>query len=112
MAADDAQHRLEEAGQTIVSRERLPNDTGDQIRCQGGAIVNVFDTGKVSVQGKNADAVRELLDQPSPSRAAIPAVTSTTTTRNVFVVYGHDADARTQLEAILRRWAHSRPTAV
>ena len=46
-----------------------------------------------NVQGKNQQQVKDILDGKV-----------TTGGRKVFVVYGHDEIARTQLEAMLRRW--------
>jgi predicted nucleotide-binding protein len=61
--------------------------------------VNVFDKGTFSVQGSNSGEVEKAL-------GATPAVAAPTGARptRVFVVYGHDQAARTQLEAMLRRW--------
>jgi predicted nucleotide-binding protein len=67
-----------------------------------GAIVNIFDTGKVSIQGRNIDAVRRALDITATGPSGDPK--QSTTPRKVFVVYGHDESARTELEAMLRRW--------
>ena len=73
--------------------------------------VNCFHTGRVVVQGKDTEIKEEAtqLFSPSsgPSEAATArgAVTSsqTTTPRRVFIVYGHDLQAREQLELLLRR---------
>jgi predicted nucleotide-binding protein len=80
-------------------RQRLRNDTGDCLRFDGGEIVNVYDNGTIQVQGKNIERVREILGM---NRAAgpVPGMPS----RRVLVVYGHDEAAKTQLEAMLRRW--------
>ena len=83
----------------MVKEERLPNETGSQLRLDGGAIVNVFDNGTVNCQGKNSKAVEAVLID----RAAVPDVTVASNMK-VFVVYGHDEKARDQLEAMLRRW--------
>jgi predicted nucleotide-binding protein len=76
-----------------------------------GQIVNVFDSGRCSYQGKNAESARRLIEDGSggaaaeaPSGSPRVAASSATSPRRVFVVYGHDATARTQLEAMLRRW--------
>ena len=73
--------------------------------------MNVFDSGKTSVQGTAAnDEVKALFRAPVP-RVATPAAgrvtlvaARTAPKRKVFVVYGHDPTARDQLEATLRRW--------
>jgi len=69
---------------------------GVKLVLENGTIINIFSSGKYSVQGKNTDEVKALLSGASPSSIA--------TNRKVFVVYGHDGNARTQLEAMLRRW--------
>ncbi len=64
-----------------------------QIRLNNGAIINCFANGNHNVQGKNIQEVKDFLESNSSS-----------SNRKVFVVYGHDEIARTQLEALLRRW--------
>ena len=54
---------LESKRYSINSTDRLPNDTGEQLRLTNGAIVNVFDNGTVNVQGKNMEGVRRLLKE-------------------------------------------------
>lgn len=106
MSTEEVQRRLEAGGLKLKSKSRLGNDTGEQLRFTGGEIVNVFDKGTVSVQGKNQARVRELLDVEDPGAGGASVVRESpgSTSRNVFVVYGHDQQARDQLEAMLRRW--------
>lgn len=85
----------------ILQENRLGNDTGWQIRLKEGQIINVFDKGTVSVQGKNPEPIKLLLQ--GADEQAHPTASSALE-RNVFVVYGHDEDARNQLEILLRRW--------
>lgn len=66
---------------------------GKCISLSNGGKVNCFSSGKHSVQGKNQDAVKAILEGNAVSA-----------NRKIFVVYGHDEIARTQLEALLRRW--------
>ena len=100
MSTDEVVERLGAAGLELKSRKRLSNDSGDQLRFASGEIVNVFDNGTLQVQGKNRDRVREILGAD-----VVQKVEGTlTASRNVFVVYGHDENAKTQLEAMLRRW--------
>lgn len=66
---------------------------GKCISLSNGGIVNSFTSGKYSVQGKSQDEVKAILEGVVSS-----------TNRKIFVVYGHDEIARTQLEALLRRW--------
>lgn len=100
MTVENVRRILGEAGLGVLEEKRLPNDTGWQLRLKTGQVVNVYDTGKTVVQGKKADGIRALLSAEDSQSLAKSAAA----TRNVFVVYGHDEDAKTQLEAMLRRW--------
>ena len=75
----------------IVEEKETGNSK--QLRLSNGAIINCSRTGTHNVQGKNPQQVKDILDGKV-----------TTGGRKVFVVYGHDEIARTQLEAMLRRW--------
>ena len=97
---DDIRKDLEAAGIRVMTCERLTNDLGHQVRCRGGEVINVYDSGKVSAQGKNQAAVKTALGLEGGPAAKKPTPVS----RKVFVVYGHDNQARTQLEAMLLRW--------
>lgn len=102
MNLEDVKIVLGRFGYEIVTERRLPNDTGTQLRLAKGSIVNVFDKGTFNCQGKNCEAVEALLreaDGPAESPPERPANFT-----KVFVVYGHDAGVRNQLEAMLRRW--------
>jgi predicted nucleotide-binding protein len=101
MNTEEVRRLLEGAGEKVTSEKRLPNDTGTQLRTTAGAIVNVFDTGRVQVQGKRQDEIQRLL---TGGADAAPARAATKEKRSVFVVYGHDQHSRDQLEAMLRRW--------
>jgi len=108
MDVDEAKRLLEDAGYKTAGPTRLNNDSGHQLRVEG-AVVNVFDNGNVQVQGKPvalaavkaALAIGDTTLSRSPKGRPAPPPASN---REVFVVYGHDSDARTQLEAMLRRW--------
>lgn len=78
----------------IEEEKRMPNNHGIVLRTCDGCVVNIYDSGKVNCQGKNKEAVEALLKTPM----------AVSNNRKVFVVYGHDINARTQLEAMLRRW--------
>ncbi len=69
---------------------------GDQLILVSGEVVNVYDKGTFNVQGKNIATVKTLLETNASKPIERPD--------KIFVVYGHDRDARTQLEAMLRRW--------
>lgn len=82
---------------------------GAQFRLNDGAIANVYGSGKVVWQGKDSPAaarVKELLGTDQTEVAAGVAghsATRVTTNNKVFIVYGHDVEAREQLELLLRR---------
>ena len=100
MDLETARKILNDGGYTINEENRLTNDTGMQLRLENGAVVNVYDSGNHHVQGKNTESVKQLLE--GGATASIP--TSASGTKEIFVVYGHDEIAKTQLEALLRRW--------
>ena len=62
MDLSTAKEVLTNGGFVIDSEERLGNETGKQLRLGNGAIVNVFDKGSYSIQGRNREQVEELLD--------------------------------------------------
>ena len=66
---------------------------GKCICLSNGGKINCYNSGKYSVQGKSQDQVKVILEGSAE-----------TNNRKIFVVYGHDEIARTQLEALLRRW--------
>jgi len=51
--------KLTHAGLGIVKVDG--NDTGCRIDCAIGTVVNVYDTGKITVQGKNQEPVKRAL---------------------------------------------------
>jgi len=75
------QRKLEAAGLVVTGCSKLSNHTGWQLCCAGGEIVNVFDTGRVLVQGKNDARVRSILGLEA-SRSEQTAVTQTTSVTN------------------------------
>lgn len=91
MTFEEVKEKLDTAkGFSLV--EVVSIDHGKQIKLNNGCLVNCYNTGKVVYQGKNTDVVKDFVE----NKVAI--------NRKVFVVYGHDDIARTQLEAMLRRW--------
>jgi len=105
MKLEEAKGLLAQAGMAIASEQRTKNDYGWELRLSNGGIVNVFDSGKFSVQGKCQPEVSAALgaegsDQPAKAAAAIAPANN----GKVFVVYGHDDKARNDLEVMLRRW--------
>ncbi|MFD2237173.1 TIR domain-containing protein [Aureimonas populi] len=72
-------------------------------RAKTGEILNWWPSkGTVQIQGKNPDDFRDKL--ASASGAPItPKPVSTTATAKIFLVHGHDREARDQLELVLMR---------
>jgi predicted nucleotide-binding protein len=107
MDLDDVRKILGDAGHPVTSEGRLGNDSGTQFRV-AGAVVNIYDKGTVLVQGKDGAVVSEIKDllgvAAAPIARAAKVDDAKGANRDVFVVYGHDLGARTQLEAMLRRW--------
>ncbi len=66
---------------------------GKCICLNNGGKVNCFNTGKYTIQGKGQEEIKAILEGSVQK-----------SNRKIFVVYGHDEIARTQLEAMLRRW--------
>ncbi len=88
------------------SAKEIPH--GRQFRLDDGAILNVFTSGKCVWQGKDSDARARLTEFLGEGAVAKPAATAgqaatNTVTNKVFIVYGHDVEAREQLELLLRR---------
>lgn len=91
MTFEEVKEKLESAKSFSIV-EVASIDHGKQIKLNNGCLVNCYNTGKVVYQSKNTDVVKDFVE----NKVAI--------NRKVFVVYGHDDIARTQLEAMLRRW--------
>ncbi|MBO9593351.1 MAG: nucleotide-binding protein [Niabella sp.] len=91
-------------GFLITGEKDISN--GTQLRLSNSAIVNLFNTGKINVQGQNSEPVKHILglNTNQPISYKVGQNTARQNATEVFVVYGHDADCRTQLEAMLRRW--------
>jgi len=64
-------------------------------------MVNVYTTGTMTKCGSKLELIGDLEQRIQDAATKTGA---TATGRKVFVVYGHDEGARTQLEAMLRRW--------
>lgn len=76
---------------TVEKTKDIPH--GRSLILNNGGIINCYNSGKYVVQGKNQDDIKAILGDISVHN-----------NRKIFVVYGHDDIARTQLEALLRRW--------
>lgn len=104
MDKDKVEAILAEGGFEVVDGARLGNNLGWALRLATGQIVNVYDSGKVVVQGKNPDAVRALLAGRDDGVASVSRPKRAEVPRKIFVVYGHKQALRDELEAMLRRW--------
>ena len=92
MTYEDVIERIKANGKlSIISEKEIQH--GKSITLSNGSIINCFNTGKHNIQGKNAEQTKGILGESTKLG-----------NRKIFVVYGHDDIARTQLEALLRRW--------
>lgn len=94
LSLEQVKSALANAGQGIVEEKRTGNNLGTMLRLQNGCVVNCWDKGTVNCQGKNAHQIEDILSVN---------LSADVHNRKVFVVYGHDGNAKTQLEALLRR---------
>lgn len=95
MSVEQVKERLIQVGYKIIEEKRNGNNLATVLKLKNGCLVNCWDSGKVNLQGKNTAEIESVLNVSTDS---VPA------NKKVFVVYGHDMSARTQLEAMLRRW--------
>jgi predicted nucleotide-binding protein len=104
----DEMQKLLESHNIGCDTKDIPH--GRQFRLKDGAIANVYSSGKIVWQGKDTDEaakIKGLCGQGAPALAAVPSaapkVAANVSNNKVFIVYGHDIDAREQLELLLRR---------
>lgn len=95
LGLEETKNRIKKAGFKIENESRNKANNGTVLKISNGCIVNCFDTKTVNCQGNNSAEIKEIL-----ANAKNPVSKN----NKVFVVYGHDQNARTQLEAMLRRW--------
>ncbi len=93
---------LQNKGFTVTAEKEIPH--GIKLTIADGTIVNVYKTGRISVQGKNPEPLKQLLGLPDKTGGVLQVTPMKEPKKDVFVVYGHDDDAKTQLEAMLRKW--------
>ena len=92
MTFEEIRAKIEACGSVSIT-EIKEIQYGKCICLSNGGKINCYNTGRYNVQGKAQDQVKAILEgivEPN--------------NRKIFVVYGHDEIARTQLEALLRRW--------
>ena len=92
MTFEEISAKIEACGSVSIT-EIKEIQYGKCICLSNGGKINCYNSGKYSVQGKSQDQVKAILEGSAE-----------TNNRKIFVVYGHDEIARTQLEALLRRW--------
>ena len=92
MTFEEVKSKIESSTKVSIS-EIKEIQHGKCICLNNGGKVNCFNTGKHNIQGKGQEEIRAILEG-----------TIQKSSRKIFVVYGHDEIARTQLEALLRRW--------
>lgn len=106
MTADEIKAILKESPFQIKNETTLKNGLGIQLHLNNGAIVNCFNTGSYNVQGKNAQIVDSHI-KTNLNQISKPTKTeqiNNQRSNKIFVVYGHNTEARNALEAMLRRW--------
>ena len=100
--------------QRQVSFEEKDIQDGKQFRCKSREIFNVYETGRITIQGKQTELSAIIRDWDDSGRAPSGPIQESLREgpphpkvsgpdRNVFVVYGHDITARDALELLLRR---------
>lgn len=102
----DALKALIEAG-GVKGMWSEPNGN-HQFRSQRGGVLNFWEsTGTVTIQGRSPgkeDLEAAFANTGGVAPAQAEAAADDGPSKKVFVVYGHDERARTQLDAMLRRW--------
>ena len=92
MTFEEIKAKIEACGLVSIT-EIKEIQYGKCICLSNGGKVNCYSTGRYNIQGKAQDQIKAILEGSIE-----------TNNRKIFVVYGHDEIARTQLEALLRRW--------
>ena len=98
---DEAKAILDTHGCSVVEEHEIQH--GVQLRCDGGQIVNVFGSGKVTVQGKGTEGLEEKFSL-APVAGSPTGTTVDARPSSVFVVYGHNEEAKNEAERMLRKW--------
>lgn len=103
MKREDVLGILQDNGFVLDEERAIPY--GVQFSFRNGAKVNVYDKGTVTPQGQHVEQVKALLGLASPNGIpSMPPMPTVAARKKVFVVYGHDPESRSELEAMLRRW--------
>lgn len=94
MKVEEIKEILKKNSINIEEEKRNGNNLATILKLYNGCILNCYDTGKLVYQGKNTNDIQMMIENKKQKCQ----------NNKVFVVYGHDINARTQLEAMLRRW--------
>ena len=97
---DEARGAMLETGISVTEENEIPY--GVQLRGDGGQIVNVYDSGKIVLQGKNFEDLEKKINATLDANSRTLATVTTPT--DVFVVYGHNEVAKDDIERMLRKW--------
>ncbi len=76
---------------------------GVQFRCETGEVFTVYKTGRVVIGGKRTALCEELENLTAEAQPIAKSEPAPNARREIFIVYGHDTDARNQLELMLHR---------
>jgi predicted nucleotide-binding protein len=96
--------KLLAAGFRVSEERRTGNNDGWRLDLDCGAIVNLFDTGNVSIQGTNTERVRQVIPTShAPSQSPCLASKRRASITRVLLV-GPQGTTRHKLEAILEDW--------
>lgn len=93
MTYEEVLEKIKSSGKVTITETKAVQHA-QVIKLSNGGIINCYNTGKITFQGKSQDETRAIIED----------VQTKIGNRKIFVVYGHDDIARTQLEALLRRW--------
>jgi len=107
MNADEVRGFLKQRG-IRFAEQSIPS--GMAFRCAAGEVINVYDTGRISVQGKATELKHEIEEWAGLRPVSVPSTDRREDggrgpgpSDQVFIVYGHDLGARDSLELLLRR---------
>jgi hypothetical protein len=92
MNTDDLRNFL--SARAIRFTER-PVQYGNRFDCAGGEILICYDSGKLVKQGKRTALTADIENWENSG-----STSSSASLKTVFIVYGHDLDARNDLELL------------
>jgi predicted nucleotide-binding protein len=83
--------------------DEKPIQNGTQVRCKSGEVFSVYETGSVVCGGKITDLTSQIKARLQPESASRPVAAQPAAQEAIFIVYGHDTQARDELDLLLRR---------